>query len=98
MVNYNGNFSLTPRLNYNRMELMNSKQRVDVSREAYERGLVLGGNQQIGYLHYALRYKRGEISLQEFSNAADRLETTNTELKLIARAAIMGLIFRPKAT
>ena len=88
VVNYNGNFSLTPRLNYNRMELMNSKQRVDVSREAYERGLVLGGNQQIGYLHYALRYKRGEISLEEFSNAADRLETTNTDwFKILFRNA-----------
>ena len=32
-VNYNTNMSLTPRLNYNRMELMNSKERVDVSRE-----------------------------------------------------------------
>ena len=79
VVNYNGNFSITPRLNYNRMELMNSQQRVDVSREAYERGLVLGGNQEIGYLNYALQYKRGEISLEKFSEMAKILETRNTD-------------------
>ena len=61
-VNYNTNMSLTPRLNYNRMELMNSKERVDVSREAYENGLVLGSDQKMGYLGLALAFERRDAA------------------------------------
>ena len=78
-VNYNTNMSLTPRLNYNRMELMNSKERVDVSREAYENGLVLGSDQKMGYLGLALAFERREISLEEFSKGVRELETNNTD-------------------
>ena len=78
-LNYSGSLSFTPRLNYNRMELMNSQERVDVSREAYERGLVLGRNETIGYLGAALAFERGEISLDEFSRLARKYETNNTD-------------------
>ena len=37
-LNYSGNFSVGEKLNYDKLEIMNSKQRVDLSREAYERG------------------------------------------------------------
>ncbi|WP_065220684.1 MULTISPECIES: SusC/RagA family TonB-linked outer membrane protein [Butyricimonas] len=80
-VSYNGNFSVTPRLNYNRMELMNSQQRVEVSREAYETGIPLdeSGNYSIGYTALANAYKRQEITLEEFSEQAQQLERNNTD-------------------
>ena len=78
-VSYNGNFSLTPRMNYNKLELMNSQQRVEVSREAYETGLPLAGNQDIGYMALAKAYKNREISLEEFSERAKQLERNNTD-------------------
>ena len=88
-LNYNGSVTFTPRLNYNRMELMNSQERVDVSREAYERGLVLGTEQKIGYLGAALAFERGEISLDEFSRRARECETNNTDwFDLLFRNAI----------
>lgn len=78
-VSYNGNFTLTPRMTYNKMELMNSQQRVDVSREAYNTGIPLSGNQDIGYMALAKAYKNREISLEEFSEEAKQLERNNTD-------------------
>ena len=78
-VSYNGSFSMSPCLNYNRMELMNSQQRVDVSREAYEKGYVLPSNQKIGYLGAALAFEQGNISLEEFNRQAIEFETNNTD-------------------
>ena len=78
-VSYSGSFSLGPRLNYHKMELMNSQQRVEVSREAYQKGYVLPSNQKIGYLGAALAFEQGEIDLNEFNRQAKELETTNTD-------------------
>lgn len=80
-VSYSGNFSVTPKMSYNKLELMNSQQRVEVSREAYERGLVLdnAGNYNIGYTALALAYKKQEISLAEFTREAKQLEKNNTD-------------------
>lgn len=89
-VSYNGNFSFSPRLTYSKLELMNSQQRVDVSREAYERGLLLDESAQvgIGYTALALAYKRKEITLEEFSREAQKLENTNTDwFKILFRNA-----------
>ena len=78
-VSYSGNYSISPRLTYDKLELMNSQQRVDVSREAYERNLVLDGNQKIGYSALALAYRNREISLEEFNAGARQLEMNNTD-------------------
>ncbi|MDY4044132.1 MAG: SusC/RagA family TonB-linked outer membrane protein [Marinifilaceae bacterium] len=78
-VGYNGNFTVTPRLTYNEMELMNSQQRVEVSREAYNNGIPLAGNQNIGYMALAKAYKNREISLEEFSERVKQLERNNTD-------------------
>ena len=78
-VSYSGNFSLTPRMTYSKLELMNSKQRVDVSREAYQKGLILDGNQDFGYTALAKAYRNREISLSEFRSEAAKLETNNTD-------------------
>ncbi len=89
-VSYNGNFSLSPRLTYDKLELMNSQQRVEVSREAYERGLLLdeNGQQGMGYTALALAYKRREITLEEFSREAQKLEEMNADwFKILFRNA-----------
>lgn len=77
-LNYTGNFSVSTRLNYNRMEIMNSKERVDLSREAFERGVRVA-DEDIGYMGLALAYARREISLEEFHAGVRKLETVNTD-------------------
>jgi len=87
-VSYSGNFSLSPRMTYNKLELMNSKQRVEVSREAYQTGIPLSGNQNIGYTALAKAYKNREITLEEFSEGAKQLERNNTDwFKILFRNA-----------
>lgn len=78
-VSYSGNISYSPRLNYNKMELMNSKQRVEVSREAYETNIPLLGTQNIGYAALAKAYRNREISLETFTAEAKQLEKNNTD-------------------
>ena len=79
-VNYSGNFSITPRLTYKKMNLMNSKERVDVSREVYERGLTSRLDlEPVGYEGALKRYLSKEISYDEFNDEVKRLETTNTD-------------------
>ena len=88
-VSYSGGMSLSPRMNYNKMELMNSQQRVEVSREAYETNIPLSGNQNIGYTALAKAYRNREISLEEFTAQAKQLEKNNTDwFKVFFRNAI----------
>ena len=77
-VNYSGNFSMSQRLNYNRMEIMNSKDRVALSREAFERGAQVS-DERIGYIGLALAYSRREISLDEFHKGVKKFVTANTD-------------------
>lgn len=87
-VSYNGNFTFAPRMTYNKLELMNSQQRVEVSREAYNTGIPLSGSQDIGYMALAKAYKNREISLEEFSARAKQLERNNTDwFKILFRDA-----------
>lgn len=87
-VSYSGGFSVTPRMTYKKLEVMNSKQRVEVSREAYERNLPLDKDENVGYSYYARLFKLKEISLQEFSDEVRKLETNNTDwLKMLCRTA-----------
>ena len=54
-LNYSGSFSVGEKLDYDKLEIMNSKQRVELSREAYERGAQVP-NEKIGYIGLALAY------------------------------------------
>ena len=65
-------------MNYDKLEIMNSKERVDLSREGYRRGAKMP-KETIGYTGLALAYERGEIGLEEFSEKVKELETTNTD-------------------
>lgn len=78
-LSYNGNYSMTPRMTYEDMELMNSQQRVDVSREAYNKNYILKNEPRIGYGGLVMKFKRNEISLEEFTQEAHKLEATNTD-------------------
>lgn len=62
------------------MELMNSKQRVEVSREAYETNIPLLGTQNIGYAALAKAYRNREISLETFTAEAKQLEKNKYRL------------------
>ncbi|MDR1415643.1 MAG: SusC/RagA family TonB-linked outer membrane protein [Odoribacteraceae bacterium] len=79
-VNYSGNFSVTGKLNYRKMNLMNSKERIDVSREIYERR-VFGTkvSDLVGYENALSRYLNKEISYTEFDAEVKYLETMNTD-------------------
>ena len=79
-VTYSGGVSLTNKLNYKKMNLMNSKERVDFSREIYERHL-LGTipTTSVGYERELQRYLSKEITYSEFNEAVHRLEVMNTD-------------------
>ena len=80
-INYSTNFSVTDKVNYDKLNLMNSKERVAVSREIFERGLTAPFvNNSIGYagaLNEYLYLKT--ISESEFNAKVAAMETANTD-------------------
>lgn len=79
-VSFNARVSVTPRVDYKDLELMNSKERVDVSREIIENGLIDNADlADIGYEGAYKNYIFNKISWDEFNNQVDRLETVNTD-------------------
>lgn len=80
-VNYSGGISVTPRFTYKKMNLMNSKERVDVSREIYQRGLTSNNRplETIGYEGVLQRYLDKKISYDEFDREVKQLEENNTD-------------------
>lgn len=77
-ITYSGSFSTSTKFSYDKMNLMDSKERVDFSREIYETG-GLFEEQTLGYLYYAMKYKLREISLEEFSREVKKMESANTD-------------------
>ncbi|MFR7876564.1 MAG: hypothetical protein ACLU4J_09350 [Butyricimonas paravirosa] len=91
-LNYSGNFSTSVRMNYKKLELMNSKQRVDLSREAYLRGARIP-TETVGYGGLVLAYERGEINGEQFNSAAKKLETMNTDwFDILYRTPLVKII------
>ncbi|MCQ4872967.1 SusC/RagA family TonB-linked outer membrane protein [Butyricimonas paravirosa] len=80
-----GSFSTRPRYSDKGLNLMNSKERVDVSREMMERGVRYSGSYNsftdwIGYEKAYLDYfKNGSISFEEFQRRSAYYETLNTD-------------------
>ena len=64
-LNYSGNFSTSVRMNYKKLELMNSKQRVDLSREAYLRG-ARDSNRDRGLRGIGVSLRTREINGEQF--------------------------------
>lgn len=78
-VNYSAGLAITEKLNYDKLNLMNSKERIDVSREIYERRL-LGSRttEAVGYEEVLRRYLDKKISYEQFNSEVKALETVNT--------------------
>ncbi|MDR0544741.1 MAG: SusC/RagA family TonB-linked outer membrane protein [Odoribacteraceae bacterium] len=79
-IGYSGGASVTNKLTYERMNLMNSKERVTVSREMYERRLYGSrGVEGVGYEFELKRYLNKEISYDAFNARVKELEEMNTD-------------------
>lgn len=79
-VSYSGNFSMNQKSNYDKLNLMNSKDRVDVSREIIQGGYILRSSlSDIGYEGAYKKYMNREISYEEFNRQAKAAETVNTD-------------------
>lgn len=74
------NFSLRPRYSDSNMYLMNSQERVDVSREMFERGMEFKNvTNWVGYEAAYLDYKAGKIDFDAFNKLSNYYETVNTD-------------------
>lgn len=79
-VSYSGGMQIGQRLSHKAEEMMNSKERVDVSREIFQRGLTASwSNNNIGYAGVLQDYLFGRITAQEFETQVAKLETNNTD-------------------
>lgn len=75
-----GTVNIRPHYSDKEVYLMNSKQRVDVSREMFERGMDFANSANwIGYEAAYMDYKNGRISFDEFNRRTDYYETINTD-------------------
>ena len=79
-IGYSGGMNFSQKLTYKKMNLMNSKERIDVSREMYETR-VLGNRPAavVGYEYELNRYLNKEISYFEFNDAIKKMEAMNTD-------------------
>lgn len=78
-INYSTSFSTQQGLSYDKMNLMNSKERVDVSREIWQRGLSLSRDlDEVGYSGLLKDYLFNKLSYDEFNAGAKQLEVNNT--------------------
>ncbi len=80
-ISYSGNFSIGSKVTYDKLNLMNSKERIDVSREMYERGLVGSSSSlaNVGYQALLQQYLQEKISYNEFNTGVKKLEVINTD-------------------
>ena len=86
-LNYTSTVGLTARPSYADMNMMNSKQRIDVSREMYASGLIYQ-NMPFAYSYEGALFNLFDhnISQEQFETEVNRLETLNTDW--------MDLLFR----
>ena len=79
-ISYNFNAAVTQRPRYSDFQLMNSKERVEVSREIVERGLYFNYTpERIGYEGLVMDYWDKKISFSEFQDEVSRMESANTD-------------------
>lgn len=80
-ISFNSSFSFENKLNYDQLNLMNSKQRIDVSREIYERGLfsVRPNLDNIGFQGLLNQFLEKKIPYDEFNAGVKQLEINNTD-------------------
>ena len=79
-VSYSGALNVGERVSYNSLEMMNSRERVAVSKEIFQRGLSANwSNNNIGYAGVLNDYLFGRIDSKEFERQVEKLETNNTD-------------------
>ncbi|MBR1400445.1 MAG: SusC/RagA family TonB-linked outer membrane protein [Prevotella sp.] len=79
-VSYSGGVNFGERVSYNALERMNSLQRVAVSKEIFERGLIsLSSSGDIGYAGALNKYLFGKITADDFESQVAKMETRNTD-------------------
>lgn len=79
-LSYNFNAGYMRRPTYDDFELMNSKERVDVSREIMDRGLYFEYTpQRMGYEGLMMDYWDKKISFAEFQQGVSEMEGRNTD-------------------
>lgn len=78
--NFSGKFTARPRYSDNNIYLMNSKERIDYSREIVEKGLKYPAiTNWVGYEGALNDLYSGNINYNEFQRRVSRLETVNTD-------------------
>lgn len=80
-INYNvtGTFTRRPRYTDRAINMMNSRERIDVSREMIEKKMPLRGGALEAYERAILEYYGGQIDHNTFSSIVDRAESMNTD-------------------
>lgn len=79
-VSYSFNAGLTQRPSYDDFELMNSKERIDVSREIMDRGLYFDYTpERLGYEGLMMDYWDKKISFAEFQQGISAMESENAD-------------------
>lgn len=77
---FSGTFSRRPYYSDKEVYLMNSKERVDVSREQFERGMVFYNiTEWSGFEKAYTDYKAGRLSYEDYKKQVDYYETINTD-------------------
>lgn len=79
-ITYSGNLTVTERPSYRRLNLMNSKDRIDVSKEIAEKGLAYSFEPaRVGYEGLLFDYYDKKITEEQFLNGVSRIEAINTD-------------------
>ena len=90
-VNYSGNFSFQARPTYDMFNLMNSRERIEFSKEAFDAGVGYNEKpiaQLYTYEGLMRMYMEGSIPAGDFEAQVNRLATANTDwLKILTRNA-----------
>lgn len=77
-ITYSNGLSVTAKLSYDKMNLMNSKERIDYSREIFEKRLLgVIPTSSVGYEHLYKKYLNKEISFDAFNQGVKELEVLN---------------------
>ena len=91
-LSYSGSVGVVDRPRYKNFNLMNSKERIDVSREIYEKNLSYPSEIYtfVGYEGALKNYMLGNTTFEEFQDEVSYLETLNTDW--------FGELYRPALT
>jgi TonB-linked SusC/RagA family outer membrane protein len=79
-ITYSNSFSSQSKYNYDKLQLMNSLERVDVSREIWNNGLIsANAMDNVGFQGVLKQYLEQKISYDQFNSGVKKLEVSNTD-------------------